>query len=62
MTIQQIIQKLNDLGFNQQTKKILVGLNIYSTFKKELGNVANRFQSVFFELDSSLSDNEIVLL
>jgi len=63
MTLQDIIDKLNDLNFNNTIhKNILVGTNIFTTLKKELGtSVANRIYGIPFELDNTLEKDQITL-
>jgi len=61
MEINEFINELDDLGFNENTIKIRVGQNIYAMLKKELGDFANKFRGVDFVLDNLLEQEEIQL-
>jgi hypothetical protein len=62
MTIGEFNLALENLGFSESTKKIEVGIVVYSMLKKELGNFANKFKGVNFVLNTSLGGEEITLI
>lgn len=61
MTINEFVNKLNELGFNPTTKRIEVGSGVYNMLKKTLGDFANKFQGVDFVLNTTLGSEDLFI-